>query len=593
MADMNPINGGSTPVVYGEDTAPLRRMLDSYRTATERNALNQATDRDYYDGPRQIKADWLQVLAMRKQPAIWSNRCQPVIDGIVGLLAAAKTDPRAFPRTPNDEQAADVASKTLRYMADKARFDGLKLQCANEFFIEGTCAAVVEIDGDMEISVTQIRWNEFFYDPRSRKHNFSDARYMGAAKWMYADDVAALYPEQYKAMGDPVEAVTSMGGVGGLFDDKPESVLGWVDSKGRRLLVVEVYYQERGEWTRCVFCAAGVFEKGPSPYLDEKGRTRCPIKATSCYVDRDLMRYGRVRNMRPVQDEINARRSRALHIANSRQVQEVSPGSGMGDSETVRSEAAKADGVIPSGWQIVPTRDMAVDNQALLAEAKSEIERMGPTPAVLGRQGGASSGRERLVLQQAGMTELAPIMAEFQDWETEIYRAMWLTAKQFKQEPWWIRVTDDLNVASFIQLNAPDGVNIATLDVDIILDTVADTANLQQEIWQDLVQLLATYPPDDPRFRIAVEMSPIADKARIIEKIEGFTQKQAEAQAQAQQAAAPVIAAQQQAEQAKTAKDQAAAMKSAAEADAITQETDLQGIAAASTLAMMQGGGLA
>jgi hypothetical protein len=236
---------------------------------------------------------------------------------------------------------------------------------------------------------------------------------------------------------------------------------------------------------------------------------------------------------------------------------------------------------------------MAVDNQALLAEAKGEIERMGPTPAVLGRQGGASSGRERLVLQQAGMTELAPIMAEFQDWETEIYRDMWLTAKQFKQEPWWIRVTDDLNVASFIQLNGPEGMNIAELDVDIILNTVADTANLQQEIWQDLVQLLATYPPDDPRFRIAVEMSPIADKARIIEKIEGFAQKQAEAQQAAQQAAAPMLQMQAAETQAKTAKDQAAAMKSAAEADAITQETDLQGIAAASTMAMMQGGGLA
>lgn len=595
MAEMMDTLGTATatPVAYGEDTAPLRRMLDSYRTANERNNKQQALDRDYYDGPKQISAEWLTVLAQRKQPAIWSNRCQPVIDGIVGLLAAGKTDPRAYPRNPEDQQAADIATKALRYMADKARFDALKLKCANEFFIEGTAAAVVEIDGDREISVTQIHWSEFFFDPRSRKPNFSDARYLGAAKWMYAADVKALYPEAYARMGDPVEAVSSMGGVGGLFDDKPEAVLGWVDTKLQRLLVVEVYYLEGGQWTRCVFCAAGVFEKGPSPYLDEKGRPRCPIVATSCYIDRDLMRYGRVRNMRPIQDEINARRSRALHIANSRQVQEVSPGSGMGNADTARQEAAKADGVIPTGWQIVPTRDMAVDNQALLAEAKSELERMGPTPAVLGRQGGASSGRERLVLQQAGMTELAPIMAEFTDWENEIYRAMWLTAKQFKQEPWWIRVTDDLKVAQFIQLNAPDGVQIATLDVDIIVDSVADTANLQQEIWQDLVQLLNTYPPDDPRFRIAVEMSPIADKARIIEKIEAFGQQQRQAQQMAQQAAAPMMAMQAQATQAKTAKDQAAAMKSAAEADAVQQETDIKAAAMAEVQAMMTGAGLA
>ena len=595
MAEM--IEETAAPSVnYMEDTAPLRRMLDSYRTATEKNARECATDRDYYDGPGQIKADWHAVLAARKQPAIWTNRVQPVIDGIVGLLASGRTDPRAYPRNPDDEQAADVATKALRFMADKARFDALKLQAANEFFIEGTAAAVVEVDGETDITVTQIRWSEFFFDPRSRKHNFSDARYLGMAKWMYADDVAALYPEAYKAMGDPVEAVTSMGGVGGLFDDKPESVLGWVDSKARRLMVVEVYYQERGEWMRCVFCAAGVFEKGPSPYQDERGRTRCPIKATSCYVDRDLMRYGRVRNMRPIQDEVNARRSRSLHIANSRQIQERELGSGMGDAETARMEAAKADGVIPSGWQIVPTRDMAVDNQALLAEAKGELERMGPTPAVLGRQGGASSGRERLVLQQAGMTELAPIMAEFTDWENEIYRAMWLTARQFKQDPWWVRVTDDLKAAQFVQLNGPEGPAIAELDVDIIVDSVADTANLAQEIWQELVQLLQMYPPEDARFLIAVEMSPIHDKARIVERIKAFQEEQKQqqqaSQQQAQAVAQQAMALQAGEAQAKIAVDQTRAMKQAAEADAITQENDLRAASAAMTAEMIANTGM-
>lgn len=592
MVDMNPIAGGGASGAYGEDTAPLRRMVDSYRSATATNNLEQATDRDYYDGPKQLSAQWLQVLAERKQPAIWTNLVDDAVNGIVGMMAAGRTDPRAFPRNPGDEQAATVATKALRFMAERARWDQVKLRAAYEFLIEGVCAVITEVDADREITATQIYWNEFFYDPRSRKPCFGDARYMGMAKWMYAEDVRDMYPEQYAAMGDPVEALSGLSGEGGLFDDKPNNAIGWVDTKLRRLLVVEVYYQERGEWMRCVFCAAGIFEKGPSPYLDEKGRPRNPIKARSFAIDRDLMRYGIVRNMRPVQDEVNARRSRSLHIANSRQVQEVSLGSGAANGEIARAEAAKADGVIPSGWQIVPTRDMAVDNQALLAEAKAELMRMAPTPATLGRQGGASSGRERLVMQQAGITELAYAMSEFADWENAVYRDMWLIARQFKTDPWYIRVTDDLQAVQFLQVNTPDGPQIAQLDIDIIVDSVADQGALQQEIWQELVQLLQIYPPEDPRLLLAIEMAPLQDKARVLERVRTFQQEMQQQQAMAQQAAAQAAQMQAAEVQAKTAKDQAAAMKSAAEADAITQETDIQRAAMDQVAADMQAMGM-
>lgn len=591
MVDMNPIGGGGA---VNTDIAPLKRMVDNYRTATEQNARDAAKDRDYYDGPGQLDSDVRAVLDLRKQPKIWTNHVQPAVDGVLGMLAQGRTDPRAYPRSPQDEAAADIATKALRYMADKTSFDQVKLDCAEEHQVEGIAAAVVEIDADLEVTVTQIRWNEFIYDPRSRRADFKDARYLGAAKWMYADDVRQLYPEQYAAMGDPFESGGAWAGQGDIFDDKPDTVLGWVDRSLKRLLVVELYYLEGGQWMRCVFCAAGKFESDVSPYVDDKGRPRCPIEAASCYVNRELMRYGRVRNMRPIQDEVNARRSRALHIANSRQLQERELGSGMGDVDIARQEAARADGVIPPGWMIIPTRDMAVDNQALLAEAKSELQRMAPTPAVLGRQGGASSGRERLVLQQAGMTELARALSRLQDWELRIYRAMWMTARQYWQEPKWIRTTDDLRAAQFVLMNDPNepGTYLAQMDVDIIIDSVADTANLAQEIWQELVGLLGQYAPDDPRFRMAVELSPLPDKPRVLERIKAFQQEVGQMQAQAAQAAQGAQAVQMAEAQAKIADTQASAMKKAAETDAITTETNIMQANVAANVAAMQGLGM-
>ena len=556
----------------------LRRKYDSFREATSTNADLQLQDRHYFDG-KQLSTTVRATLRTRGQPPTIDNRIKPAILGTLGILEQAQADPRAYPRNPhpNQENAADVATKALRFISDTNRFDEIKLDCAEEHQIEGLCAAIIEIGEEDDIVVTQIPWKDFFYDPRSTKADFKDALYMGTAKWMYAADVQRLYPERYAEMGDPVRgAMTPMDGRG---EDKPFNETAWLDKKMSRLMLVEIYYREGGEWMRCVYCSAGIFEFGPSAYQDDKGRSVCPIEATSCFVDSDLNRYGRVRDMVTMQDEVNARRSRGLHLLNSRQVQEVSLGAGQGtDVETVRTEMGKADGVIPTGWRAVPTSDMAAGNLTLLQEAKDSLARMAPTPALLDRDSSsAQSGRARLVRQQAGMTEIARPLGRLEHWENRCYGQFWWRARQFWTGPKWVRVTDDVRAPTFIQLNAPDGSNqIAQMDMDIIVDTVPDTATLEQEVWGDLLELLKMYPPESPQFQIAVEMSPIADKQRILERIKAYKKEQAqEAQGQAQQAAQ---AQQMQVAEleAKIADLKAAALLKAAQADQATMTTNIK-----------------
>lgn len=585
------------PISAKDDTIPepfryapppqerLRKWFDEARDVTQANRLLCQKDRDYYDGPQQLNSDVRQTLKMRGQPAIYTNRVRPAIDGILGVMEAAKVDPRAFPRNPQDSEAATVATKTLRYIADEAKFQQTKLDCAENYYIEGTCAAIIESDGE-RITATQIRWEEFFGDPYSRRNDWMDARYKGVMKWMDADDVAARWPDEYKRMGDPIGG--AQGAIDSTWQDRPDNITPWVDKFRSRLVVVEIYYSETRapfagpEWFRCVYCAAGVFEHDLSPYKDGRGHTVCPIEAESCYVDRQNNRYGRIRDMIPIQDEINARRSRLLHLANSRQIQQSDPAAAPVDATTARREAARADGVIPAGWQLVPTADLAAGQQLLLAESKGEIERMGPTPAVLGRQGEqGQSGRARLVLQQAGMTELARPMGRLDDWENRCYRQMWQRAQQFWTGPMWIRVTDDPRAPQFLQINEPvlgmvmqpamdpmtgqPAINpetgqpamqpamgvvdvknrIAALDMDIIVSTVPDTANLQQEVFAEFVELVrGGVDPMSPMFELLIEMSPLADKGAVLEKLQQFRDRiaqenaaQAEQQAKAQQLA--------------------------------------------------------
>ncbi len=50
------------------------------------------------------------------------------------------------------------------------------------------------------------------------------------------------------------------------------------------------------------------------------------------------------------------------------------------DADVARKEAARPDGVIPVGWGMSPNTVEFQGNMEMMAEAKAEIERMGPSP---------------------------------------------------------------------------------------------------------------------------------------------------------------------------------------------------------------------
>jgi len=75
------------------------------------------------------------------------------------------------------------------------------------------------------------------------------------------------------------------------------------------------------------------------------------------------------------------------HLATFRQVQETDTVSAYADPEEVRREAAKPDGVIPPGYQIVPNSDRFQMDASVLAEAMESAMRWRRTlkrPSILG-----------------------------------------------------------------------------------------------------------------------------------------------------------------------------------------------------------------
>lgn len=514
----------------------VKRLYREARDNTDTARKEADLAYDYYDN-KQWTSEQIKALRKRKQPEIWINRIAPAVNGVLGVLERGQTDPRAYPRNAEDQGAAEVATDGLRYAADKSRWQRARLAAAKNYLIAGTGAIVVEVNEDGDPVARVVRDGEFIYDPHSRDPDFEDARYLGVAKWMYVDAVKAIYPD-----ADIDAKAVSPAGMQWEDEDRPTNT--WSDAKRDRVLVCELYIRAPG-WRRVVFWGGGVLEESESPYLDERGTPTCPIVAQSCFVDRDNARYGIVKAMVPIQDEINMRRSRLLHMVNSRQVS-IDPDSYAAtvDAETIREQAARPDGVLPAGVTPVSTGEMQVGQINLLQESKAEIERMGPNPAVLGQSGNDQSGRAQLVRQQAGLTELQVALGGIEDLELRVYRAFWERIKQFWTEPKTVRVTDEIGAAKFFMVNepiieqvpgivlGPDGQPMAgmqqvivgvrnrpvEMDMDIIIDAVADTANVQQEQFAELVRLAGIYGPQEVPFDDLLEASSLPKKRELIEK---------------------------------------------------------------------------
>jgi hypothetical protein len=310
--------------------------------------------------------------------------------------------------------------------------------------------------------------------------------------------------------------------------------------------MVEMWYIHRGEWRWCIFTSTHKFASGESPFVDEKGKTFCKYIMGSVNVDHDGDRYGFVRNLKSLQDEVNARASKGLHLLNTRRVK-MAKGA-VDDVDALRREMIRPDGVIihnPGIELEFDDQKTQVDLQGqleFLAEVKTEIENFGPNPALIGEGIENKSGRAIALLQQAGIAELGPFILSFRGWKVRFYRAVWHSVKKYWTAERWIRVTDDEDQAKFIGLNQTKDPktglpfidpttgepvvqnSIGALDVDIIIDEGPDTMNIVQETHETLKALAQSGAQVPPAVLIETSDLPSATKKKIVDMLEKANQ---------------------------------------------------------------------
>lgn len=585
----------------------VEQFLNDTQTARE---LSER-DRDYKDGYQWTDAEIAKLKARRQAP-ITNNRIKPKVEGLKGLLIQRQTDPKAYPRNKKDESASYAITDALRYVADQTRLDDIELEVADNLFVEGYGACIIETtenaQGEQDVEIIGIDWDRFYFDPYSRRLDFKDARYMGIIIWMDAEDAKEKFP----GYEDVIDTAIGDNAIDETLSDKPS----WVDGKNRkRVRIAQEFYVDEGGWKMCFFTSAGYLsDPEDSPYLDDNNEPECPIEAISAYIDRENQRFGEVRYMIDLQDEINHRRSKALHLLSSRQT--AGRKGAIKDVVTMKRELAKPDGHVEyegekGDFNILSTGDMTTGQFALLQQAQEEMNQTSFNSQLAGQGAADQSGKAISLLQQGGMLETLPLYNALLNWKTRVYRQVWHRIKQYWTTEKWVRVTDDYKSLKWIGLNIDvtleefltdivqdtskpqaERVGAATvlqgltqaqdprlqqvitvknavpeLDMDIILENAPDAINTQQEQFQLLVQLAASRP--EVPFSRLLELSQIRDKDGIIQDI-----KEREQQMMAQNQQAMQIKAQenQQAQAINAAKAQSEIEKNAATTGKINME---------------------
>src|SRR6185295_4538600 len=261
----------------------LEKCIQAYTTYLDNKTLEiqeQQNARRYRHGS-QWTSDQIKTFNDRRQPVVTYNKIGRKIDGIVGLVERLKQDPKAYPRTPQHQQGADLATAVLRFIMDRNKWNEVGPIIAEAAAIDGLAGIELDLKAmpateqtqpqqgqpppqqpDYDVMFSPVDNDGFFYDPRSFKHDFSDARYMGIGKYVDEEQLIELLP----GMEDDIKAACDSSGELTSNSDKDAK---WFQANGdfKQVRLVDVWYKSKGGWRWTLFTGSKILMAGTSPFV--------------------------------------------------------------------------------------------------------------------------------------------------------------------------------------------------------------------------------------------------------------------------------------------------------------------------------------
>ena len=420
------------------------RAQPTFRTAMDKAA-------DYYDG-NQLTAEILSDLDNMGFTSLMTNLIKPAIDTVLGIEAKSRTDYRMVSDDDEHQDVAEALSAKLKEVERQTRAD----RACSDAYGGQTKAGIGWIHVTREADpfkypykVENVHRREMFWDWSAKNPDLSDARYVIRQKWYPIDLVTAAMPEhgdlinasgsgwQPDWMQRARESTTLMNAI------EQESRISvsawdWRNIDNRRVALQECWYAtyvrglvlnlgervvEFNKDNPIHMAAIGSGRVKPSPAVYRKlrcsmwfgphllqdidpGAERLPyIPFWGFREDLTGVPYGLIRNMIPLQDEVNARRRKLMWLLSAKRVEIDSDAldARFTDMSDLVQEIARPDSVLVTNpgrkniqGAIKVESDLALSAQQfeILNEAKEGIQAAaGLFNSMMGKtDGGAHSG---------------------------------------------------------------------------------------------------------------------------------------------------------------------------------------------------------
>jgi len=168
MTEPKPDEGQDEPEFKGRGIETYKRWFRNSEEAHAPARKLAHRDRDWYDNFDDDQWDETEKAILRKrgQPIVTSNRIKRKVNFLCGIEQKQRSDPRAFPRQPENEEQAAVVTDVLDYIETETRFDKVATNAFRNLCVEGI--QIVEVMFDDDIECRMVDYDQYFYDPRSK-----------------------------------------------------------------------------------------------------------------------------------------------------------------------------------------------------------------------------------------------------------------------------------------------------------------------------------------------------------------------------------------------------------------------------------------
>ncbi|AMM84121.1 hypothetical protein [Martelella sp. AD-3] len=621
--------------------ARLKRLLGLYENELERQAENraqQALDEDFYDSI-QWSEENARELEERGQKALVFNVINTTVNWIIGTEKRGRTDYKILPRRKEAGKPATRKTQLMKYLSDVNRSPFHRSNAFEESVKTGIGWLEVGLQAQDEGEPVYVRaesWRNMLWDSACTEKDLSDCRYIFRTKWVDLDVASAMFPERrgllaraaladgvrvYGSDTDGDEAMDSQEAILESAFTRLSSSTSLYDVQRPRVRLIECWHryprdvhrmaggdftgeiydpqnpapgheadiaEGRGEPVErprsmrmhvSIFCPSGMLYDGESPYRHND----FPFTPIWCYRrGRDKLPYGVIRGLRDIQEDINKRASKALHIISTNKV--IMDEGAVDDLDEFREEAARPDAILvkKKGYDLTinAERELAAAHLDMMSRDISMIQSVsGVTDESLGRTTNAVSGRAITARQDQGSLATAGIFDNLR-LAVLIHGGKELSAiEQFFTQPKQFRITNTRGTPEWVDVN--DGLpenDIIRSKADFIISDTDWRASVRQTQTEELFALLQQIGPVAPQvvlvmLDLLVEGMDIDSREELVKRIRQITGQRdpdAEEMTPEEQAAEQLKMRQQQIQEravmAKIAKDEASAQKSAASA---------------------------